>query len=174
MLYWVWQHYYAVRERSSVARTIWEHDKCSNIGKNDLTQRITYWEAVFGPVIHSILDMWHYEVLWTCNFTRLLWYTCDYRRLLLYMILQRINCQIHFCVCSQICSEGHSWLQSIANSLQAWLTLPMKLTRGSQVYSQACSEGHSQLHSMAPFQPAWPYTPKKAHKTLSSTLPSTV
>jgi len=41
-------------------------------GKNDLTRRATHREAVFGPVIHSIFDTWHYEVLWTCNLTRLL------------------------------------------------------------------------------------------------------
>jgi hypothetical protein len=41
-------------------------------GKNDLTRRVTHREAVFGPVIHSIFDAWHYESLWTCNLTRLL------------------------------------------------------------------------------------------------------
>ena len=41
-------------------------------GKNDLTRRVTHREAVFGPVIHSIFDAWHYEVLWTCNLTRVL------------------------------------------------------------------------------------------------------
>jgi len=29
--------------------------------KNDLTQRVTHTEAVFGTVIHSIFDAWHYE-----------------------------------------------------------------------------------------------------------------
>jgi len=42
------------------------------VGKNDLTRRVTHREAVFGPVIHSIIDAWHYEVLWTCELTRLL------------------------------------------------------------------------------------------------------
>jgi hypothetical protein len=32
-------------------------------GKNDLTRRVTHREAVFGTVIHSIFDEWHYEVL---------------------------------------------------------------------------------------------------------------
>jgi len=41
-------------------------------GKNDLTRRVTHREAVFGTVIHSIFDAWHYEVLWTCTLTRLL------------------------------------------------------------------------------------------------------
>jgi len=31
-------------------------------GKNDLTQRVTYREAVSGMVIHSIFDVWQYEV----------------------------------------------------------------------------------------------------------------
>jgi len=44
---------------------------CST-GKNDLTRRITHREAVFGPVIHSIFDAWHYVILWTCELTRLL------------------------------------------------------------------------------------------------------
>jgi len=39
-------------------------------GKNDLTRRITHREAVFGTVIHSIFDAWHYEVLWTCTLSR--------------------------------------------------------------------------------------------------------
>jgi hypothetical protein len=30
-------------------------------GKNDLTRRVTHREAVFGTVIHSIFDAWHYE-----------------------------------------------------------------------------------------------------------------
>jgi hypothetical protein len=29
--------------------------------KNDLTRRVTHREAVFGTVIHSIFDAWHYE-----------------------------------------------------------------------------------------------------------------
>jgi len=41
-------------------------------GKNDLTRRVTHREAVFGPVIHSIFDAWHYDVLWTSELTRLL------------------------------------------------------------------------------------------------------
>jgi hypothetical protein len=43
---------------------------CICTGKNDLTRRVTHREAVFGPVIHSIIDAWHYEVLWTCESTR--------------------------------------------------------------------------------------------------------
>jgi hypothetical protein len=41
-------------------------------GKNDLTRRATHREAVSGTVIHSIFDAWYYEVLWTCELTRLL------------------------------------------------------------------------------------------------------
>jgi hypothetical protein len=44
----------------------------NNTGKNDRTRRVTHREAVFGTVIHSIFDAWHYEVLWTCALTRLL------------------------------------------------------------------------------------------------------
>jgi hypothetical protein len=40
--------------------------------KNDLTRRVTRREAVFGMVIHSIFDAWHYDVLWTSTLTRLL------------------------------------------------------------------------------------------------------
>jgi hypothetical protein len=43
-----------------------------NTGKNDLTRRVTHREAVFGTVIHSIFDAWHYEVLWTNELTTLL------------------------------------------------------------------------------------------------------
>jgi len=84
----------------------------------------------------------------------------------------QLNCQMDFITCSQICSEVHSWLQSIAHSLPAWHTLPIKLSRRSQVHSRACSQERSQLHSMAPSQPAWLYAPNSAHKMLSSTLPS--
>jgi len=41
-------------------------------GKNDLMRRVTHREAVFGTVIHSIFDAWHYEVIWTGTLTRLL------------------------------------------------------------------------------------------------------
>jgi len=81
---------------------------------------------------------------------------------------------MHFIAHSQIRSEVHSWLSSIAHSVPAWLTLPIKLAKRSEVHSRACSQGRSQLHSMAPSQPAWLYAPKKAHKTLWSTLPSTL
>jgi hypothetical protein len=30
-------------------------------GKNDLTRCVTHRQAVFGMVIHSIIDKWHYE-----------------------------------------------------------------------------------------------------------------
>jgi hypothetical protein len=33
----------------------------SYTGKNDLTRRVTHREAVFGTVIHSIFNTWHYK-----------------------------------------------------------------------------------------------------------------
>jgi len=33
----------------------------TSTGENDLTRRVTHREAVFGTVIHSIFDAWHYE-----------------------------------------------------------------------------------------------------------------
>jgi len=62
-----------------------------NTGKNDLTRHITHREAVLGPVIHSIFDAWHYDILWTCELTWLLWYTCDYGCLILYIMLHSIK-----------------------------------------------------------------------------------
>jgi hypothetical protein len=41
-------------------------------GKNDLTRPVTHREAILEPVIHSIFDVWHYEVLWTCDLNRVL------------------------------------------------------------------------------------------------------
>jgi len=43
-------------------------------GKNNLTRSATHREAVCGSVIHSIFDAWHYEVLWTCMWTRTVLY----------------------------------------------------------------------------------------------------
>jgi hypothetical protein len=96
-------------------------------GKNDLTRRVTHREAVCAPVIHSIIDAWHYEVLWTYMLTRLQRYARDFVRWILYVTLHtthlKAGCQMHF----------------IAHS---------------QVHSRACSQGRSQLHSMAHSQPA--------------------
>jgi hypothetical protein len=50
---------------------IFQQIKSTLTGKNDLTRRVTHREAVFGTVIHSIFDAWHYEVLWTYALTRL-------------------------------------------------------------------------------------------------------
>jgi len=36
--------------------------------------RVTHREAVCGPVIQSIFDAWHYEVLWTCAWMRTVLY----------------------------------------------------------------------------------------------------
>ena len=41
-------------------------------GKNALTRQVTDREAVSGMLIHSIFDVWQYEVIWTCTLTRLL------------------------------------------------------------------------------------------------------
>ena len=75
-------------------------------GKNDLTRRVTHREAVYGPVIHSIFDAWHYEVLWTCKLTRLLRYACDYERLILYIMLHSIKLPnaLHCTLPSTLCS----------------------------------------------------------------------
>jgi hypothetical protein len=110
-------------------------------GKNCHARRATHREAVFGTVIHSIFDAWHYEVLWTCTLTWLLWYACDYVHLILYIILHSTNlkpsCQMHFIARSQVHLRVHS-----------------------QVHSRACSQVRFQLHSMAHSQPAWLYAPK--------------
>jgi len=60
-------------------------------GKNDLKRHVTYREADFGMLIHSIFDAWHYEGLWTYVLTRLLWYTCDFVRWILYITLHTIH-----------------------------------------------------------------------------------
>ena len=96
--------------------------------ENDLMRRVTHREAVVGPVIHSIFDAWHYEVLRTSNLTRLLWYVCDYVRLVLYIMLHsthlKPNCQMHIIARSQVRSEVHSWLHSIVHSQPGWPKLP--------------------------------------------------
>jgi len=43
--------------------------EAQDTGENDLMRHVTHREAVCGPVIHSIFDMWHYEVVWTCAWT---------------------------------------------------------------------------------------------------------
>jgi len=91
---------------------ITEHKVKSFTGKNNLTWCITLREAVFGSVIHSIFDAWHYKVLWTCALTRFLWYAWNYVRLILYIMLHSTNlkqhCQMHFFARSQVRSEVHS------------------------------------------------------------------
>jgi len=108
-------------------------------GENDITWHVTHKEAVFEMVIHSIYDMWHYESPWTYVLTWVLWYTCDCVCWILYIMLHTTNlkasCQMHFMGCSQVRSEVHSWLHSIAHFLPAWLTLSTKLARHSQVHS---------------------------------------
>ena len=49
------------------SRVYLEHSVTNYTGKNDLLRQVTHREAVFGVVIHSIISMWHYEVLWTCE-----------------------------------------------------------------------------------------------------------
>ena len=145
-------------------------------GKNDHTWRVIHREAVSGSGIPRIFDAWHYEVIWACASTRLLWYVRNYVRLILYIMLHSTNlkphCQMHFFACSQPCSEVHTWLHSTVHSQPAWLTLSSKLSRHSQSHSRACSQVHSQLDLMAHSQPAWLYATKSTLKTLSITLPS--
>jgi len=76
-------------------------------------------------VVHSIFDVWHYEVLWTCTLTRLLWYSSDYVHLILYIMLQSTK---------------------LPNALQC--TLPSKLSSGFQAHSQVRTQVHFQLHLM--------------------------
>jgi hypothetical protein len=116
-------------------------------GKNDLTRWVTHREAVFGTVIHSIFDAWHYEVLWTCALTRLL---CDYVRLILYIMVHSTNlkpyCQMHFIARSPVSSK------TLPNTLRVRSQVHLRVR--SQAHSWACSQGRSQLHSMAHSQPA--------------------
>jgi len=42
------------------------HNSSLATGKNDYARRAVHREAVFGTVIYSIFDAWHYKVLWTC------------------------------------------------------------------------------------------------------------
>jgi len=69
-------------------------------GKNGLTRHVTHTEAVFGTVIHSLFDTWHYEVVRTYTLTRLLWYACDCVRWIQFITLHttnlNANCQMHF------------------------------------------------------------------------------
>jgi len=75
-------------------------------GKSDVMWCVTHREAVFGTVIHSIFDSWHYEVLWTCMLTILLWYACNYVRLILYYS----QCFGHLLVLTSIFQlDGHCW-----------------------------------------------------------------
>ena len=115
-----------------------------NTGKNDLTQCITHREAVFGSVIHSIFDTWHYQVLWTCPLTRLLSYTCNYVRLILYIMLHSTNlkpiCQMHCFASSQVRSEVHSWLHSTVHSQPVWLTLSRRFQVNSTYTPKYSSE----------------------------------
>jgi len=42
--------------------------------KNDLTGCVTHWQAVCGPVMQSIFDACHYDVLWSYTWTRTVLY----------------------------------------------------------------------------------------------------
>jgi len=116
-------------------------------GKNNLMRQVTHREAVLRSVIHSILDVWHYKVLWTCALTWLLWYACNYVRLILYIMLHSTNlkpsCQMHFFARSQVYFDVHSWLHSTVHSQSAWLTLSW----GSQVRSK-CPSKYSSENSL--------------------------
>jgi len=86
---------------------------------------VTNREASSGTVIHTIFDMWQYEVLWTCGLTRLLWYAFHYVHSILYIILRSTK---------------------QPNALHC--TLPSKLSSRSQAHYQAHSQVPSQLHLM--------------------------
>jgi hypothetical protein len=88
-------------------------------------RHVTYRGAVSAMVIHSIFDVWQYEVLWTCMLTRLLRYAFDYVRSILYIIL---------------------YSTKLPNAFHC--SLPSKLSSHSQAHSQACSQVYSQLHLM--------------------------
>jgi len=117
-----WMHRSLCAGTSSV--TGLDHTICT--GKNDLTRRVTHREAVFGMVIHSIFDMWHCDILWTYALTRLLWYACDFVHWILYITLHTIHHAAYYTLeskvldalhaRSQVCSEVHSGLRSIARS----------------------------------------------------------
>ena len=121
-------------------------------GKNDLTRCVTHREAVSGPVIHSIFDAWHYDVLWTCELTRLLWYASDYGRLILYIMLHSIKLSnaLHCTIPSKLWCTILITLPACLTYAPKWdlKTLPSTLWVRSQVHSQACSQGRSSLHSM--------------------------
>jgi len=169
--------------------------RCCNTGENDLTWCVTHREAVFRMVIHRIFDAWHYEVLWTCTLTRLLWYACNYVHLILYIILHftnlKSNYQMHFIarsqvivhsqiiehsqviVRSQVHSEVHSWFHWIVHSQSAWLTLPSKPPRRCQVHSEYVVK-YTPEHALkeAPNCTRW-LPPSLLDCTCSSTPPST-
>ena len=145
--------------------------------------RITHREAVAGTVILSICDAWHYEVLWTCAWTRLLWYARDYVRSILYIMLHSthlanaFHCTLpssqdalkhtpeHALKCTPNCTRWHS--QS------TWLYAPKYAHKRPQAHSRVPSQILFQLNSMAHSQPAWLYAPKDTPNTLPSTPPST-
>jgi len=133
-------------------------------GKNDLTRRVTHREAVFGPVIHSIFDAWHYEVLWNCELTRLLWYGCVYECLMLYITLDTIYHSAYKSE-SKLPDAFHCTLPSTL-----WSTLLI----AHNCTLPACFTMRTGLLSMAHSRHAWLYALKYALKTLPSILPSTL
>ena len=136
-------HYIVIRGKLTVANLSTQHASISP-WKHDLMRHVTHREADSGTVIHRIFDVWHYEVLWTCPLTWLLWCTFDYVHPILYII-------------------WHS--TKLPNALHC--TVPSKLSSCAQAHSRACSQVHSQLH----YQPTWLYTSKYGLKTLSKYPP---
>jgi hypothetical protein len=105
---------------------------------------VTYREAVFQTVIHTIFDRSHYEVLWTYALTTLLWYTCDFVCWIVYIMLYTTNlkasCQMHVMACSQVHSEVHSEVHyqflAMAHFQLACLMLSSKLSSFFLVHSE--------------------------------------
>jgi hypothetical protein len=142
--------------------------------KNDLTRHVTHREAVFGSVIHSIFDAWHYKILWTYVWTRLLWYTCDFVHRILYITLDTIH---HAAKQASRCTSLHAPEYALKyipdctrwhtpSQLDYTLTSTLRvrsqvhLRVHCQVHSRACTPGCTQLHSMAHSLLAWLYSPK--------------
>ena len=108
-------------------------------GQNDLTWHVTQREAVSGTVINDIFEVWHYEVLWTCALTSLLWYAFDYVRSVLYFIPHSttLSNALHCTLASKLWShsQAHSWAHSQVHSQVHLMMLPACLTIHFQVSS---------------------------------------
>ena len=78
-------------------------------------------------VIHSIFDVWHYKVLWTYVWTRLLGYVCDFVRWILYITLHTIHHAAYNKLESKLTDALHCTLPiALHGTLPACLTYPLK------------------------------------------------